>query len=315
MSAWEAMMAAKADRMTAKVEVGHGHEARVGVVGDDPGALAQVVDDEAGLHEGPGGVDVGLAHVTHVGVEGLGAGGAEEDVAQDHDAGGVEVAVEEEREAAHGVERAQDADVADDVHEARDAQEGEPQRHDGAERLADGGGSRLLHEEERAQDGQGDGHDDALVVSHDGVAEVDGAQALDGGGDRHGGGEDAVGQEGGAAHHGGDDEPLGAAPDQAIEGEDAALVVVVGLHGNQDVLDGGDERERPDDEGEGAQHHVGAHGGQSAVAAHDGLERVHRARADVSVDHTQGDEDHTRGERDARALRATRADGGRRVID
>ena len=113
--------------------------------------------------------------MAHVGVERLGASRAEKDVAQDHEAGRVEVAVKEERDAADGVEGAQDADVANDVHETGDAQEGEPQGHDGAEGLADGRGAGLLHEEEHAEDGQGDRHDDALVVSDDGIAEVNGA--------------------------------------------------------------------------------------------------------------------------------------------
>ena len=38
--------------------VAHGDKLGVGVVGNDPGALPQVVEDEAGLHDGPAGVDV-----------------------------------------------------------------------------------------------------------------------------------------------------------------------------------------------------------------------------------------------------------------
>ena len=44
-------------------------------------SLSQVVEDETDLDEGPGGIDVGLTYVTHVGVQRLGACGAEEDVA------------------------------------------------------------------------------------------------------------------------------------------------------------------------------------------------------------------------------------------
>ena len=285
------------------VEVGDAHERGVRVVGDDPGALAEVVDDQARLDEGPGGVDVRLAHVAHVGVEGLGAGGAEEDVAEDHEAGGVEVAVKEERDAAHGVERAQDAEVADDVREAGDAQEEEPQRHHGAEELADGGGAGLLHGEQHAQDGDGDGDDDVLVVADEGVAEVDRAQALDGRRDGDGRSQDAVGKKRRAADHGGDDQPFAAALDQAVEGKDAALVVVVGLHGDEDVLDRGDEGQGPDDEGEGSQHDVRAHRGKTAVAAHDRLQGVHRAGADVTVDDAKRDVDHAGGQRDPGALR------------
>ena len=249
--------------------------------------------------------------MAHVGVEGLGAGGAQEHVAQDHEAGGVEVAVKEERDAAQRVEGAQDIEVQADVHEAGAGEEDKPQRHDRAKELADRGGSRLLQEEEHAQDADDDRHDDALVVADDGVDEVDGAQALDGGGDGHGRGEDAVGEQRRAADHRGDDEPAPAALDQAVEREDAALVVVVGLHGNEDVLDRCDEGERPDDEGEGAQDHVLGHGGEPAVAGDDRLQGVHRAGADVAVHDAQGDEDHRRGEGDARIAGLAR--GGREL--
>ena len=120
------------------VEVGDGGKLGTAVVGDDPGALTQVVEDEAELHERPGDVDVCLANMSHVGVEGLGAGGAQEDVAQHHEAGRVEVVVKEEHDAAQRVERAEDVEVKSHVEKAGDAQEEEPHGHDRAKRLADG---------------------------------------------------------------------------------------------------------------------------------------------------------------------------------
>ena len=282
-----------------RVEVGRGRECRIALVCEDPGALAQVVEDEAELHERPGRVDVGLADVAHVRVEGLRAGGAQEDVAKDHEAGGVDGAVEQEADAAQRVERAEDVEVEADVQQAGDSEEQEPDGHDGTERLADGGGAGALHGKQHAQDDDGDGHDDVLVGADDGVERVDGAQALDRGGDGDRRREDAVREEGGAADHGGEDEPLSAAADEGVQREDATLVVVVGLHGDEDVLDGGDERERPDDERERAQDRVLTHGGETAVVRHDRLERVHGAGADVAVDDAQCDEDHARGQRDA----------------
>ena len=289
------------DHLEEGVEVGHREHFGVVHMAEDEGALAQVVEDEGRLDEGPGGIDVGLAHMPHVGIEGLRASGAEEDVAQDHEARGIGVG-EEEHETAHRVERAQDAPVAglDDVHHAHDRQEGEPQSHDRAEELADRGGARALDSKEHAEDGNGDHHDDALVVADDAIDEVDRAQALDRGRDGDGRGEDAVGEQGRTADHGREEEPFAAALDQAIEGEDAALVVVVGLHGNEDVLDGGDERDRPDEQRQRAEHDVLAHGGKAAVASHDRLEGVHRARADVTVHDPERHEHHAHGEGDAR---------------
>ena len=278
-----------------RVELMQGGELGVGFVGEDPGALAEVVENEACLDEGPGGVDVGLADVAHVGVEGLGAGRAEEYIAEDHEAGLVEVAVKQERDAAQRVERTEDVEVRADVHEADDAKVEEPDGHDRAEGLADHGGAGALHGEQHAEDGDGDKDDDVLVVADDAVEERDRAETLDGRGDRYRGREDAVREQRGAANHGGDDEPLGAALHQTVEGEDAALVVVVRLHGDEHVLDGGDEGHRPDDEGQRADDDVLAHRGEAAVAAHDRLERVHRARSDVAVDDAKRNENHRRG--------------------
>ena len=299
------------EHLEERVEVGDRDEVHVALVGDDPGTLAEVVEDEADLHERPGGVDVGLAHVAHVRVERLGAGGAEEHVAQDHEAGCVEVAVKEEHDAANRVEGAKDAQVEAEVHEASAGEEEEPQRHDRAKELADRGRAGLLQEEEHAQDDDDDGNHDALVVADERVHEVDGAQALDGGGDGNRWREDAVCQKRRAADHGRDDEPAPAALDEAVEREDSALVVVVRLHGHEHVLHGGYEGERPDDEREGAQDHVGGHGGEAAVAGDDCLEGVHRARADVSVHNAQGDENHCRREGDARVAGLAR--GGREL--
>ena len=66
----------------------------------------------------------------------------------------------------------------------------------------------------------------------------DGAQALDGRGNGNGGRQDAVSEQRGAAQHGGDDEPLAATLDQAVQGKDTALAVIVGAQRDQHVLDG-----------------------------------------------------------------------------
>ena len=110
--------------------------------------------------------------------------------------------------------------------------------------------------------------------------------------------QDAVGKKRRAADHGGDDQPFAAALDQAVEGKDAALVVVVGLHGDQHVLDCGHERHGPDDERKCAQDHVLTDGADAAVVGDDGFHGVHGARADVAVDDAERNEQHTGGEGD-----------------
>ncbi|VWM24119.1 Uncharacterised protein [Collinsella intestinalis] len=272
-----------------RVEVLDEGELGVAGVGEQPSALAEVGQDEADLDEGPSGVDVAAADVAHVGVEGLGTGGGEEAATQDHDASMV-VGRQQEADAAQRVEREQDNRVAEYVDEPRAAEEQEPKRHDRAEGMADLGSAHALHREQQAHDDERDDHDVHLVVAHDVVHGGDGAQALDGRGDGHRRGEDAVGQKRGAAEHGGHDQPFAVFAHDAVEREDAALAVVVGLEGDEHVLDGGQQRDRPDDERERAEDELLGHGHDAALACKQRLGDVHGRRADVAVHDAQGDE-------------------------
>lgn len=101
------------------------------------------------------------------------------------------------------------------------------------------------------------------------MAPFDGAQTLDGCGDRDGGGEDAVGKQCRTADHGGENQPWCHLAYEAEQGEDAAFVVVVGLHGDYHILDRGHERHGPDDERKRAQDHVLADGTDAAVVGDD----------------------------------------------
>ena len=57
---------ARVEHLEERVEVGDARERRVGGVQEQPSALAQVGEEQADLHERPGGVDVVAAHVAHV---------------------------------------------------------------------------------------------------------------------------------------------------------------------------------------------------------------------------------------------------------
>ena len=103
----------------------HREHLGVGVVGEQPSALAQIVEDERRLYERPRCVDVSLAHVTHVRIERLGAGRRQKDEAEHHDARVVD-GREQEHDAADGVERAQDGQVAEHIEQAGACQEQEP---------------------------------------------------------------------------------------------------------------------------------------------------------------------------------------------
>ena len=277
------------------VEVFNGVEGAVGLVLDDPGALAQIVEDQAELDEGPAEVDVLLADVAHVGIQRFGAGGGEEDAAEDHEARLV-VGAEEH---AHGVERvegAQHCGQRRDVQQAGDAEEGEPEQHHRAEGLADAAGAGVLDGEEHGDDEQGDEHHLGLARAEKAAHGIDAAQALDRGGHGDGRREHAVGQQRGAAQHGGQDQPFAAVLHQRVERENAALAVVVGLHGNQHVFDGGQQGDGPDHEGQGADEEALVHVGDAAVALQDGLHHVHRRGADVAVDDPDGHKKETEAE-------------------
>ena len=142
----------------------------------------------------------------------------------------------------------------------------------------------------RCTNGKRDGDDTTLVVTEHGMDRRDGAQALDGRGDGNGRRQDAVGEERRAAQHGGDDEPLAAALDQAVQGKDAALAVVVGAQRDQHVLDGRQQRDRPHDKGERAEHELLRDASDAAVAGNERLGYIHGAGADIAIHHAQRDE-------------------------
>ena len=57
-----------------RVDDVHREHLGIGVVGEQTSALTQIVKDKGHLYERPGCIDVGLAHMTHVRIERLGAG-------------------------------------------------------------------------------------------------------------------------------------------------------------------------------------------------------------------------------------------------
>ena len=128
------------------------------------------------------------------------------------------------------------------------------------------------------------------VVTEHGVDRRNGAQALDGRGHGNGRREDAIGEQRRTAQHGGDDEPLAAALDQAVQGKDAALAMVIGAQRDKHVLDGRQQRDRPHHEGKRAQHKLLRDTADTAVAGDKRLGYIHGAGADIAVHHTQRDE-------------------------
>lgn len=120
----------------------------------------------------------------------------------------------------------------------------------------------------------------------------DAAQTLHGGGDGDGGSQYAVCQQGRAAQHGRDDQPLAAVFYQGVEGEDTALAMVVRFHGDEYVLDGGQQRDGPDHQGQRSDNESLVRLADTAVPLQDGFHHVHRGGADIAVDDADGHQDH-----------------------
>ena len=280
---------ARGEHLVEGVEVGDAHELRVAGVVDKPRTLTHVGQQQAALNERPGGVDVAAAHMAHVGIERLGTGGGQEAAAQDHDARMV-VGAQQKADATQRVEAQKHRGILEDKEQTRTAQEQKPQRHDGAKGVANLGRADALHQEERDDDGERDGDNAAMVVTEHGVDRRNGAQALDSRGNGNGRRQDAVGEERRPTQHGGDDKPLAAALDQAVQGKDAALAVVVGAQRDQHVLDGRQQRDRPHDKGERAEHELLRDASDAAVAGNERLGYIHGAGADIAVHHAQRDE-------------------------
>ena len=82
---------------------------------------------------------------------------------------------EQEHDAADGVERTQDGQVAEHIKQAGARQEQEPQRHERTEQLADRRGAGALHRKEAADNDDGNDDDVGLAVAKQGVTPLDGA--------------------------------------------------------------------------------------------------------------------------------------------
>ena len=184
-----------------------------------PRALAEVVEHQRHLDERPGEVDVAAAHVAHIRVQRLGAGGRKEHGAHQRQTGGV-IRTEQELDAVVRVECGEHGPVVADGYHADDRQEREPDHHHRAEDLADRFGAARLHGEQDHDDHRGDHHRQILVLGEQMLQRRQRLQAFDGGRDRHGRRQHRVRQEGRAAEHGRYDEPCAVFANQRVQSKD-----------------------------------------------------------------------------------------------
>ena len=269
----------------------HSVELRVAGVVQHPRALAEVVEHQRNLDEWPGEVDVATAHMAHVGVERLGTGGGEEHRAHQCDTGRV-MRAEQEFDAVHRVKGGEHRPVVVEIHHAHNGEEAEPDQHHRAEDLADAFGATRLHGEQNHDDHHGDHEGQARILVKQLLERRQSLQTFDCGADGHGRCEHGIGQEGRAAEHGGNGEPGSVFADQRVECKDAAFAVVVDAHGNQHIFDGGNQRNRPEDQREHTEHGLAIHVAEAALPGKEGLRGVQRRGTDVAIDHAKGHNRH-----------------------
>lgn len=158
----------------------------------------------------------------------------------------------------------------------RRTEEEEPHEHHRAKGLADAARARVLHGKKRRDDAERDDDDARLAASEEPVHHRDTAKSLNRRGHGHRRRQHAVGKQRRAAKHRRHDEPLAAAAHERIEREDTALAVVVRLHGDEHVLDGREQRDRPDDERQRADNEWLVDLRDAAVPLQNGLHHVQR---------------------------------------
>ncbi len=192
--------------------------------------------------------------------------------------------------------------VGDARHPAR-ADGHEPGDHHRPEHPAHGRGASALHQEQRHDDHRGDRHHEVLQRRLDDLDPLDRGQH----GDRRSdhavaeeqrGAEDAQRRQSGGVPSAALCAP---APQLRDQCHDAALAVVVGAQGQQDVGDRDDDRHRPEHEGDHAVHVVGGDRDRMRIARIEHrLDRVDRAGADVAEHHAERGDHHGRPHRVAR---------------
>ena len=253
----------------------------------DQCTLAEVVERQRRKgEEEPGTPDRPVPEVPHVGVERLRARDGEHDRAERDERGAA--VFDEELRGIGGRQRAQDGRVLRHFGDPAEREDPEPQPHHGPEQPADDPGPEALDDEQRREDGQRDRHHERVERGRDHLESLDRRQDGDRRRDhavavKQGGAEDAERDEHDLRRASREPCPL----DQGDQGHDAALAVVVRAHDERHVLDRDDDRDRPEDQRQHAVDGRRRRGHLAVVGVEDGLQRVQRARADVTEDHAE----------------------------
>ena len=280
---WLAMMVATVARQINGTSSGGGHSRKktllaIGLAPQRDRRLAGIIQHQAGKHDPrPGEADRGFAEMPHVGIQRLGAGNAEEDSAEHGKA--AHAVAGEQAQAVKRIERDQHSRLAGDAPNAERADRDKPDQHDRPEGGADARGAERLHGEQQEEDDDGGRHH---VMGQRRRRDLKPFERREHGNRRRDG---AVAVDQRRAEKARQDDGRTVPPLHAEErhqGQNAALAVIVDAHGDDDVFDRGDQKQRPDQKRQHAENAVRR--GVTAENVESRLERVERARADIAED-------------------------------
>ena len=99
-----------------------------------------------------------------------------------------------------------------------------------------------------------------------------------------------------AAEHGGNREPCAVLANQRVQCEDAAFAIVVDAHGDEHIFDGSDQRNRPEDQRQHAEHGLSVYAAKPSLTGKEGLRGVQGRGADVAVHHAERHDCHAPGD-------------------
>ncbi len=274
--------------------------------------LAAVIEEQRWQDEAePGEPDRLAAEMAHVGVQRFGAGDGENDRAERDER--LPMMMPEKGDGMGRVQGTQNRRIGHDLEKAKAGQDGEPQAHDRAEQHAHAAGAALLQQEEPGQDRDRGRHDIGLEPRRRDIQAFDRAQHRD---RRR---QDAISIEKRCADHGQQDRralSAGAGAhttlDQARQGQDATLPLVVGAHDHGDIFDRDDQEQRPEDQREHPENCRLAER-QAAACAERLPQGVERAGADIAEHDAHGADRQAGKPTAAGAVRHTGGGGGVRA--
>ena len=257
-------------------------------LGHQKPALAQIIQKEGREHHGePSQSDRSDAKMPHVGIKGFAPGNGQHHRAQHHDTD--PTLSGQEAESMKRVEGTEDLRLQEDSTDSQESDCDEPQQRDGAEDPAHLGRACSLRREENHDDPSRHRQDEPFKSGSCDFHSFDCSQDRDGRRDDPVTVEETRSSDADGRERLGQTAPvpgLGFGEGKCQQREDPALALVVGPQNVDQVLDGHDQDQSPDDQGEHPEHIGGTH--WCAVTGCEAFfEGIDRARADVSIDDAQ----------------------------